>query len=282
MKNCFGLIVAAASLTVALAQPHKVEEEEIAVHSKIFNDYARTPSVLGGYQAETFAFANGGALLGHMRDRSVDDATFDQVVRHISPALTRQNYIAAANPEDTDLLIYVTWGATDGLTMNRTATYGAMRDYLNTATDGGWYGDASVLEHGNRQRDASNLAHAALLGYREAMLDHKNLRAWGVNGTVYDDLAADVEEPRYFVILTAFDFRAAWKDKKLIPLWSTRYNIATLGNHFTAALPSMSQFASRFFGRDSGGLVRRLSPVGKVNMKDVQILGAVETPAEGK
>lgn len=280
MKMRLGLLVSAACLTVAIAQSGKVEEEEIAVHSKVFNDYTRTPSVLGGYQAETFAFANGGALLGHMRDRSIDDATFDQVVRLISPALTRQNYIAASDPEDTDLLIYVTWGATDGLTMLRAPVFGGGPDFLANGIDGSWYGNASLMNDVNGARDSTNLGNAALLGYREAMLYHKNLRQLSVNGTVYDELAADVEEPRYFLILTAFDFRMAWKEKKLVPLWSTRYNIATLGNHFTAALPGMSMFASRFFGRDSGGLVRRLNPIGKVDMADVQILGAVDEPAK--
>jgi hypothetical protein len=136
MKTCLGLLVSAVCLTVAVAQSGKVEEEEIAVHSKIFNDYTRTPSVLGGYQAETFAFANGGALLGSMRDRSVDDATFDQVVRLISPALTRQNYIAASDPNDTDLLIYVTWGATDGLTMFRAPVFGGGRDFMASMAAG--------------------------------------------------------------------------------------------------------------------------------------------------
>ena len=254
------------------------EEEEIAVHSEVFNDYTRTPSVLGGYQPETFAFANGGALLGRYRDRSVDDATFDQVVRLVSPALTRQNYIAATDPEDTDLLIYVTWGATDGYdTIASQGAAGELQQAVDPDTD--WYGDASRSDAANRRRDRINFSNAALLGYRDAMRTHHDLRAYGVNGTVYGDLVGEVEEPRYFVILTAFDFRSAWKEKALIPLWSTRYNIATRGNHFTAALPSMSQFASRFFGRDSRGLIRRLNPTGKVEMGEVQILGAVEEPA---
>ncbi|MFZ5494429.1 MAG: hypothetical protein ACOZE5_03710 [Verrucomicrobiota bacterium] len=280
MKNRPGLFaIAGACLVVAAALPaREEEEEETAVHSKVFNDYARTPSVLGGYQPETFAFANGGALLGHLRDRSVDDATFDQVIRLVSPALTRQNYIAATDPEDTDLLIFITWGATGGYDSMGLSTSG---DLLQTADLGAaWYGDSSRMDEASRRRDRANASNAALLGYREAMRTHRDMRAYGVQGTIHQDLVADVEEPRYFVILVAFDFRTAWKEKKLIPLWSTRYNIPTRGNHFTAALPSMSQFASRYFGRDSGGLIRRLNPTGKVEMEDVKILGAVGTPAE--
>lgn len=272
------LFVAVAGLAATSVLPAREEEEEIAVLAKVYNDYERTPSVLGGYQPETFAFANGGALLGRYRDRSVDDATFDQVVRLVSPALTRQNYLAATDPEDTDLLIYVTWGATDGYDPLGTLTTGSLQPAVDPALD--WYGNASLLDEANRRRDGRNFSNAALLGYHEAMKTHRDMRAYGVHGTIYGDLVADVEEPRYFVILTAFDFRTAWKDKKLIPLWSTRYNIATRGNHFTAALPSMSLFASRFFGRESGGLIRRLNPTGKVEMGDVQILGAVEDPGQ--
>lgn len=277
MKTCVGLLATIACLAAVSAQSGRVEDEETSVFSEIFNDYARTPSALGGYQAETFAFANGGALLGRLRDRSVDDATFGEVIRLVSPALTRQNYVAATDSEDTDLLIYVTWGATDGYDSLGNLAGGDPLAATNAGID--WYGNASLLDEANRRRDGTNFSNASLLGYREAMRTHRDMRNLGVHGTIYQDLAADVEEPRYFVILTAFDFRTAWQNKKLIPLWSTRYNIPTRGNNFTAALPSMSTFASRFFGRDSGGLVRRLNPTGKVDMEDVKILGAVEEPA---
>lgn len=280
MHTRHGLFVAALCAAVVAFAQHRVEEEETAVFSQVFNNYTRTPSVLGGYKAESFAFANGGPVLGNLRDQSVDNATFNQVIRLISPALTRQNYIAATNPAETDLLIYVYWGATDGFANALVNADGTMQQTGNMDSD--WYGAASLMDEANRRRDSTNFKNAALLGYRGALADHNGLRAWGVHGTVYSDLVADVEEPRYFVIMTAFDFKTALKEKRLVPLWSTRYNIATRGNHFLAALPDMSMFASRYFGRDSQGLIRRLNPTGKVDMKNIQILGAVETPAESK
>jgi hypothetical protein len=279
MNKRLGLFAALLGLTAVSALAARVEEEETAVFAEVFNGYTRTPSVVGGYQMETFAFANGGALPGRLRDPSVDDATFDQVIRLVSPALTRQNYIAASDPYDTDLLIFVTWGATDGY-----APVGISNSDLQQTVDmdADWYTSASLLDEANRRRDRGNMRTATLLGYRKAMLNHRDLRAWGVNGTIYGDLVADLEEPRYFVILTAFDFHTAWTEKKLVPLWSTRISLATRGNHFTAALPDMSVFASRYFGRDSGGLVRRLNPTGKVRMEDVKILGAVAPVAPEK
>lgn len=275
----FTLMVLLSSCVVALAaQANRVEEEETAVYSKVFNHYARQLSVAGGYKAERFAFANGGPLLGRLRDPSVDHATFREVVQLISPALTRQNYIAATDPEDTDLLVYVYWGATNGRGMAFSNADGTMQQAADMDND--WYGAASIMDDANRQRDRDSFSTAGLLGYREALARHIDLRAWGVHGTIYQDLLDDVEEPRYFVILTAFDFKTAWKEKRLVPLWSTRYNIPTRGNNFIAALPDMSMFASRYFGRDSKGLIRRLNPTGKVDMKDVEILGAVEAPGK--
>ena len=272
MKTRLGLFATVACMAATSAWSAKVEDEETSVLSKVFNDYARTPSELGGYKAETFAFANGGPLLGHMRDKSVDDATFQQVVRLISPSFSRQNYIAATDPDDTDLLIFVTWGATAGYNSGGTFD-GNMRSVADWSD---WDSNASQVDDVNRQRDRGNFRSAALLGYSEALATHINVQGMGIHGTLYEDLVADVEEGRYFVILTAFDFKTAWQSKHLVPLWSVRYNIPTRGNHFTAALPNMSMYASRFFGRDSGGLVRRLNPTGKVEMGDIKVLGAVE------
>ncbi|AOS43223.1 hypothetical protein Verru16b_00266 [Lacunisphaera limnophila] len=273
MKTLFRLCLPLVCLVNLHGGAARVEDEETSVLAQVFNDYTRTPSALGGYKAETFAFANAGSILGSLRDNSVDQATFNQVVRLISPALARQNYIAASDPEDTDLLISVTWGATDGFD-NSLALSGSQ---LNDITSD-WAGHAMQMDAANQRRDSRNNRNATLLGYREALKAHRDMRSYGVHGTVYGDLIADVEDPRYFVILTAFDFQTAWREKKLVPLWSTRYNIPTRGNHFTAALPSMSMFASRFFGRDSDGLVRRLNPTGKVDMGELQILGSVDTP----
>jgi hypothetical protein len=272
------LLATTACVIASSAWSRQVEEEETAVFAKVFNNYARTPSAVGGYQAETFAFANGGLVSGGMRDPSVDDATFNEVVRLISPALTRQNYVAATDAEDTDLLIFVNWGATRGTLPGAGFSDGTMEAASDPDAD--WYGAGSIMDDANRRRDSMNFSNAGLLGYREALATHIDLRAWGVNGTVYQDLVADIEEPRYFVVLTAFDFKTAWDSKQLVPLWSVRYNIPARGNHFTTALPDMSLFASRFFGRESGGLIRRLNPTGKVEMGEVQILGAVGEPAK--
>lgn len=280
MRICPGLFLAVACVATVSVSAGRLEEEETAVLSKVFNDYTREPSGLGGYKAETFAFANGGALLAHMSDPTVDKATFEQVIRLISPALTRQNYIAATDPADTDLLIYVSWGATDGWHNPAGVTNSMLQQTVDPGTD--WYGDASLMDMANRRRDGRNLRNAALLGYREAILNHSDMRGYSVHGTIYEDLIGDVEESRYFVILVAYDFRTAWDSKQLVPLWSTRYNIRARGNDFTTALPDMSMFASRFFGRDSHGLIRRLNPTGKVEMGDVQILGQAETPAQEK
>jgi hypothetical protein len=280
MKISSGLLAVVAGVAVLTAQAANREDEDTSVFAKVFNGYARVPSELGGYKAETFAFANGGLVRGITRDLSVDNATFKQVVKLISPGLTQENYIAATNPEDTDLLIYVYWGATSG--------YGGI-DELPAGTveqaadvDNDWYGAASIMDDVNRQRDLRAFSNAGLLGYREALAHHINLQGLSVHGTIYSDLIGDVEESRYFVVLTAFDFKTAWKEKKLVPLWSTRYNIATRGNNFAAALPDMTRFASKFFGRESDGLVRGLNPTGKVNMGDIQILGAVDMPAKAK
>lgn len=262
------------------ARAGQQEDELTSVYAKVFNNYTRTASAAGGYKAETFAFANGGLVNSRTRDGSLENAAFQQVIQAISPAMTRQNYIAATNPDDTDLLVFVYWGATNGNGGVSDLPSDTMAQAADMDAD--WYGASSMMDDSNRQRDRQAFSNAGLLGYREALAHHIDLKAWGVHGTIYHDLISEVEEPRYYVVMTAFDFKTAWKEKKLVPLWSTRFNLPTRGNSFKAALPDMSLFASRYFGRDSGGLVRRLNPTGKVEMGDIKVLGVVETPAQTK
>ena len=88
---------------------------------------------------------------------------------------------------------------------------------------------------------------------------------------------AEVESPRYFVVLMAYDFRLMWKEKKHKLLWETRFSINQPHNDFTKALPAMANFAGSYFGRNSHGLIREKLRVGNVEVGEptlVELLGS--------
>ncbi len=139
-------------------------------------------------------------------------------------------------------------------------------------------GATVLLNMENHQHDATDFKNAAMLGYDAA----------GVIGTDYglelrrtpqrvrrDELISEIEENRYFVVLMAYDFQLMWKHKKHKLLWETRFSISERRNQFDKALPVMAQYASRYFGQDSRGLMRTRVPEGRVEIGEVRSLGDV-------
>lgn len=136
---------------------------------------------------------------------------------------------------------------------------------------------AQVFE--NMRRDA-NVENARLLGYLGEINERDDLSRFAGAGTAYDDLIADIEEERYYVIIAAYDFKAATEDKKLKVRWATRVSIATRGNRFNETLAVMLAEASKQFGRDSGKLIRRAQE-GKVRLGDLKYIGTAPATTTG-
>jgi hypothetical protein len=135
-----------------------------------------------------------------------------------------------------------------------------------------------LLTMENHDRDKRDFENAAMLGYDSP----------GIIGTEYgnyvrgtplsverDDLYNEIEENRYFVVLMAYDFQLIWKQKKHKLLWQTRFSISERRNAFDRALPLMAQYASKYFGQDSHGLLRERVPEGRVEIGAVKSLGTV-------
>jgi hypothetical protein len=89
------------------------------------------------------------------------------------------------------------------------------------------------------------------------------------------DEVAEIEENRYFVVLMAYDFQLMWKQRKHKLLWETRFSIREKDHQFDRDLPAMARYASKYFGQDSHGLVRKEVPLGRVEIGDVKSLGEV-------
>jgi hypothetical protein len=70
----------------------------------------------------------------------------------------------------------------------------------------------------------------------------------------------------------AYDFQMMWKEKKAKLLWETRYSIRNRGNDFEKQLAGMTGEASKFFGQNTGGLVRKALPIGHVDIGEQRVL----------
>jgi hypothetical protein len=282
------------------------DEVLTVVFSKAHNGYVRAKLPDGSFKAETYAYGEGEHATGQERDDSVDGFPFLKLARLLTPYLARQNYLPGTTAAGTDLLLMVHWGRTipfgggsyrmtlgdvsrsmaavqrstesagsapvGPIGSTQRAEAGGVERGVRAALNGELTSNLMMLNLQNRLRDQANARNAGLLGYLPEMSRIDDLKRFAGLGTYYSDLESDLEEDRYYVILAAYDFQTAWKQKQRKLLWVTRVNIRVRGNRFDEQLDAMIRSASRYVGRDSPGLVRQFERQGVVEIGEPQLI----------
>jgi hypothetical protein len=228
-------------------------EKLTAVSSSSHNGYARTRLADGSFRPETYAFGEGGILGAFLiQDPTFDGVGFTEIARMLAEPLASQSYVPAHDPYATNLLIMVFWGETTGGVNTQD---GGLRDELNFANARllGFDSEGSIQS----MSDASTPFFGR--SFRSAMLNE-----------VHSDVLSAIEVNRYYVILRAFDFQAAWKQRRMRMLWETRFSLSERMHDFERDLPAMAQNAALYFGRDSYGLVLKPIPEGRVEVGEAR------------
>ena len=273
-----------------------------AVYSNVSNGYVRGKMPDGSFKRETYAISNGGYSSGIARDESIDSIKFPTIAGVVAQHLARQNYFLAQDSKSADLLLVISWGKTipfsdgpnreaqnqalDAMNMARSTTpQGAQprsadgiqspAQAVNDAARSALEGSLFELQLFNSIREKANEKNARLLGYMKEINSRNNMSRFAGAGSYFDDLISDIETDRYYVIVTAYDFRAATQEKKQKQLWSTRVSIQAQGNQFNERLIAMMDNASRHFGQDSGQLIRQYQRAPRVDLKELKFLGLV-------
>ena len=313
-----GLVACCAILL--LSSPEARADEGVdgvtAVASKVSRDYVRSKLPNGSFQPESYAFGEGGRWSGEISDATFDKLSFTDVARIIAGPLAVQKFLPARDPAKTRLLIMVYWGLTDvpppvsssvaydnlsAIQGKMAAAMGAAKAAAAGGKGAGHYhpsnpnqglSDAqmdefssamTVMNLENQMRSRTDYFNALMLGYDSPGLIGTE-KANYVRGTAFsmdrDDLYAEIEENRYFVVLMAYDFQLLWKERKHKVLWETRFSIGERRNSFDKALPAMARFASQYFGQDSNGLLRTRVPEGSVQVKDPTLIEFTSEPGK--
>jgi hypothetical protein len=287
----------------------------VAVYSSVSPAYNRTRLPGGSFRPETYAFGEGGNMGGAQKDFTIDNLKFIDVARIIAPTLASENYLPCktTDPRHTDLLIMVYWGTsigTDGTSssaqyqiaqslipppppppstppnglggtamVSDPSTSGRASEFqaaaaVQAAADSALQQSSLITGMANRQRDRQNYENAAILGYLPEMKRVENYQMTALNQR-RQDVIDEVEESRYYVVLMAYDFQPLLQHKQRKLLWETRFSIPQRRNDFSKQLAAMALSASRYFGQDSAGLVRKPLPTGHVDLGEMKSLGPV-------
>jgi hypothetical protein len=279
--------------------PAAEETVATAVNSRIGNGYKRERRTDGSFKPEFYALANGGRIAGTTSDVTVDRITYPEVATVAMRLLAGQNYHYANRAEEATLLLVLHWGSTIAFNSGDYAASvnSAASALTNLKALGGGPGTppsadpavvaaAEVFENemlkvamDNRLRDQINLPNAKLLGYLDEINDADGIQRYAGGGDRYNDLVADIEESRYYIVVMAYDFAELVKNEKKKLLWVTRVSVRAPGNRFDDSFAAMLKGASKYFGQDSGRLIRGEESKGTVELGDLKFLGEAKEPA---
>lgn len=269
-----------------------------AVYARIGNGYRRERTKDGAFKPEYYALSNGGRIEGTASDVTVDRVTYPEVAQIAMRLLAQQNYHYAPSKEQAKLLIVLHWGNTIAPnTTNYSQSVNAVGAVLAAndpqgmgsldsgmegvgGADGAAESEMIRLMMENRARDRINEANARVLGYIDDINDSNDIRRWAGGGDRYVDLVADVEETRYYIAISAYDFPELLQHGKKKLLWQTRVSVRSPGNRFDDSFVPMLKSASRYFGQDSGRLIRGEESKGAVELGDLKFLGEAKEPGK--
>ncbi len=297
-------------LCLSVPAPGSEDSLVIATYSTVHNGYARQKGPDGSFRREYYALAQGRYMPGLKRDRSIDDVKFPPLAGLVAQYLARENYYMAQDSKSAELLLIITWGTTipfgDSVYRANLSTFLASMNHAVAATHAaagtpmsveGIQSPQSSVAAAARSafeqdlyqmlmfegmRDRADEYNAGLLGYGDEMNRYRH-GSWSPSmfagaGTAYYDMKDDIENERYFVVIAAYDFKAALKEGKRKLLWVTRVSVQAQGNQFDRDVSAMLAKASHHFGRSSGRLLRQYYE-GVVTVGDLKVLGYEPGPA---
>ena len=304
------ICIMAASACLLIAVP-AADTVATSIYSRVGNGYKRQRLKDGSFKPEYYALANGGRIAGTTGDATVDRVTYPQVAEISMRLLAQQSYRYAQSKEEAKLLLVLQWGNTiapngtnysqdigqAGRALEDLKMFmlenGLDRSLLESRSSGAdpmTQGDAGVggalksrfemamlqLMADNQLRDRVNEHNARILGYMDDLADTNDIRRWAGGGDRYTDLIADVEESRYFIVISAYDFRELTEKNQKKLLWQTRVSVRSPGNRFDDSYVAMLKGASKYFGQDSGRLIKGEESKGTVELGDLKFLGEVK------
>ena len=271
-------------------------DDPIAVFAATFNGYVRTRLPDNSFRPEAYTFGEGGCWTRPVKDKGMEEMTFLRVAKAVAAPLARESYRPARTPAEAELLILVYWGATEGTSgqsdptgaINRfgsaSSAYALAKDSDSaakatsaspaTGAAESAYDDAlTEMLAGNALRDQLDYRNARILGYTEDFDRAK----FAAHMSFAQDVMGEVANNRYYVVLQAYDFKTAVKEKKLKPLWTARLSVDESGNRFDQSLEKMLRTGARYFGQDSKGLHREANHEGRVELGPMKVIETLPT-----
>ncbi len=286
----------------------------VAIYSRVSPNYEREIQDDGTPAREYYAIGFGGRIDGTLWDQTQKKEDFPEIAGLIAQELAKQNYYFSPDKDTADLLVVIHWGRTNPFNASNfsdsvnvageafralsdaqgpeiqvdtssaeSAAQGAaliaeQNQAIQQANDA-LNGAMSLMQMESREQNRRDEQTARVIGYTDDLRRNNDIAQFAGSDS-YRTLLQEVQDPRYYVVVTAYDFDKVTqngKKRKPDPEWVTRFSIRTRGNDFMDKVDEMALKAGNYFGRDSGRLIRDYQ--GEVEIGEMQVVSAEEEPA---
>ena len=200
-----------------------------------------------------------------------------EVQRLLGKALYEQGYRLNNKEHPATLLLMLWWGYLAPIVMEGGGSSSSSFDQGSSQMRGigggigsNQAGAAAVMGlavHGmlpTNVEENNNQMQELVLGSKfepQSLQDHPSLRL--------ETAVEEARHPRYYLMVSALDFKAATEHKKLVVYWTARVSTELEGNTLAGVLPSLISSVAPHFGRDTDGpllMGAKAVPLGHVEM----------------
>lgn len=255
-------------------------------------EYEEKKVVDGEARYETYHFFKGRHFGGNIRDKSLRDVPFEEVVQTLAMEMRTRNYYPETVAEQGDFLIVVHWGVTgieesfDELMLNELGSgdFEGQSVGAEGLTDDASQGFSQDSSGDFQSYDSSGASradkdNAALIGFDRA------LRRKGLMPQDDYELRTMLQDERYFIILMAYDWQKLRTEKEYELVWSTRFSLDAIGTNFREAHFALSRGAANYIGSNLDGDLGKTKThlgSGDVEFGEVEVIETVKEESTGK
>ncbi|MCZ6674371.1 MAG: hypothetical protein O7C75_15690 [Verrucomicrobia bacterium] len=265
-------------ITVLFATCLNAANNKIAVRAEATIEYTKGRALDETKKIQTYQFMKGRYFPGDLKRVSMEKVTFREILENMAVHLQKQNFYPDPEYGEGDLVLVVHYGVTHReFSYDDMLGYTSLSDYgfnaVGAATSDLTRMDATASLGANvAMRDSFNHGNASSAQFKAMLLGMEEAFDWNPPENEYD-LKSMIYQPRYFVVLMAFDLPLA-KQGILQVHWTTRYSIRATGQSFDQAILAMNDVAGDFFGKNLEGLNKKfLDDDSRVVIGDIEVIG---------
>ncbi|MCZ6674370.1 MAG: hypothetical protein O7C75_15685 [Verrucomicrobia bacterium] len=251
-------------VTTALFASFLNAANKVSIRAEATEEYVDARAFDGTKKIQTYQFMKGRYFPGDVKRITLENFAFMDVLKDMAVHLQKQNFQPNLEYGEGDLVLVVHYGVTHhqndypelwGYTPLQEMGFLAFANEKFNKDPIRWYKNKNLW---------STQFKARLLGMEEAY-------DWKHQFSDYD-LSLMIDEPRYFVVLMAYDLPLA-KQGTLKLHWITRYSIRATGQPYDRAIKYMNEIAGDFFGKNLDRLNKKFpADDSKVEIGEIEVL----------